>query len=447
MAVDRCVVLGLARVRAPWFGAVAQWATSGALPVDFVKVVSLEEARARLRSGRQFSALLVDAGLAALDRDLVELAWHQGCAVVAVDDGRAARAWRDLGVHAVLPDGFEREHLLDALRAVSRPVARGDELSVPTQPAVAPAPGAWRGRLVAVTGAGGAGRSTLALALATGLAADPRDRSLTVLADLALHGHQALLHDAGDIVPGLPELVEAHRGAALPPEGVRALCFAQPARGYDLLLGLRRHRDWTALRPRALDAALDGLRQAYRLVVADVDADVEGEAQCGSSDVEDRNVLARHTLADADLVLVVGLPGVAGAHAQLRIVRDLLELGVGGDRIVPVLNRAPRNPRQRAEATGALARLLDATDPGVTLAAGTVFVPERRRVGDLVRDGAPPPRQLVRPLTGAVRALLARDRDDLVAVGAGAEPVPVPVVPGSLGSWTEDGVGPEGGPG
>lgn len=442
MAGDRYVVLGLARVRAPWFGTVAQWATSAALPLDFVKVVSLEEARARLRSGRQFSAVLVDAGLAALDRDLVELAWRQGCAVVAVDDGRSSRPWRDLGVHAVLPAGFEREHLLDALRAVSRPVARGDELSVPTQPAVEPRPGLWRGRLVAVTGAGGVGRSTLAMALASGLAADPRDRGLVLLADLALHGHQSLLHDAGDIVPGLLELVEAHRGAGLGPDQVRALCFAQPARGYDVLLGLRRHRDWTALRPRAFDAALDGLRHAYRLVVADVDADVEGETQCGSTDVEDRNVLARHTLADADLVLVAGLTGVAAVHAQLRIVRDLLELGVGADRIVPVVNRAPRNPRLRAEATGALARLLAATDPGVCLAASAVFVPDRRRVGDLVRDNAPPPAALVRPLTGVVRGLLDRPRFARgEPVAAAALDEPVPVVPGSLGSWTEDGSG------
>jgi hypothetical protein len=438
MAVDRYVVLGLARVRAPWFGAVAQWATSAALPLDFVKVVSLEEARARLRSGRQFSALLVDAGLAALDRDLVELAWRQGCAAVAVDDGRSARAWRDLGVHAVLPPGFEREHLLDALRAVAHPVARGDELSVPTQPAVAPSPGVWRGRLVAVTGAGGVGRSTLAMALATGLAADPRDRGLVVLADLALHGHQALLHDAGDIVPGLLELVEAHRGAALGPDQVRALCYTLPARGYDLLLGLRRHRDWTALRPRALDAALDGLRLTYRLVVADVDADVEGEAQCGSADVEDRNALARHALVDADLVLAVGRSGVAGAHAQLRVVRDLLELGVPGGRIVPVVNRAARNPRARAEATAALAGLLAATDPGVELGASPVFVPDRRRVGDLVRDDAPLPAALVRPLTGVVRGLL----DAVVGGGDPAPPAgsePVPVAPGSLGSWAGDG--------
>jgi MinD-like ATPase involved in chromosome partitioning or flagellar assembly len=433
---DRYVVLGLARVRAPWFRDVARWATSAALPVDFVKVVSGEEARARLRSGRPFSALLVDGGLAALDRDLVELAWQHGCVVIAVDDGRSVRSWRELGVHAVLPAGFEREQLLDGLRAVARPLSRGDELAMPAMQTTADPPGAWRGRLVAVTGAGGVGRSTLAMALAAGLAADPRDRGLVLLADLALHGHQALLNDAGDVVPGLSELVEAHRAAALPAPQVRALCFTVPDRGYDLLIGLRRHRDWTALRPRAVDAALQALRGAYRVVVADVDADVEGEEQCGSVEVEDRNALARHTLRDADLVLVVGLPGIAGVHSQLRVTRDALELGVAGDRIVPVVNRAPRNPRVRAEAGMAYARLLTATNPGVMLASSPVHLPERRRVAELLRDNAAPPAPLIRPLTGAVRGLLDVAPRRPGRAGAGAEPVPV--APGSLGSWYDD---------
>ena len=442
MTADRYVVLGLARVRAPWFGDVARWATSAALPLDFVKVVSAEEARARLRSGRPFSAVLVDGGLAALDRDLVQLAWQFGCVVIAVDDGRSTRSWRDLGVQAVLPAAFERDQLLDALRAVARPLARGDELAAPTQPSAEPAGTAWRGRLVAVTGAGGVGRSTLAMAVATGLAADPRDRRLVVLADLALDGQHSLLHDAGDVVPALLELVEAHRGSALPPEQVRSFCFTVPDRGYDVLLGLRRHRDWTAIRPRALDAALDGLRGAYRLVVADVDADVEGEDECGSIDVEDRNVLARHTLAQADLVLVVGQAGVAGVHAHLRVTRDLLELGVVPERIVPVVNRAPRTPRLRAEAGTAFARLLAATNPGAVLASSPVHLPERRRVAELVRDNAAPPALLVRPLTGAVRGLLERagraGDGPPVVVGPTGVPEPVPVVPGSLGSWTDD---------
>jgi MinD-like ATPase involved in chromosome partitioning or flagellar assembly len=435
MAADRYVVLGLARARAAWFGEVARWATAAALPIDFVKAVSAEEVRTRLRSGRPFSALLVDGRLPALDRDLVELAGQQRCAVIAVDDGRSARPWRELGVAAVLPAEVERGVLLDALRAVAQPIARSDDLTVPAGP-VAPEPVRWRGRSVAVTGSGGVGCSTLAMALAAGLAADPRDHGLVVLADLALHAQQALLHDAGDVVPGVVELADGHRGTALEPAAVRDLCFSMPRRGYDLLLGLRRQRDWTALRPRALTVGLDGLRRAYRVVVSDVDADVEGEAECGSVDVEDRNLLARTALREAEIVLVVGHPGLAGVHAQLRVVRDLVEVGVAGERIVPVVNRAPRNPRQRAELGTTLARLLAAACPGVLLASTPVFVPERRRLDELLRDGAALPPPIVRPVTGAVRALLDRTPEPPPPPPA---PEPVAVVPGSLGSWAADG--------
>jgi len=434
---ERYVVLGLAGVRAAWFAEVARWATVATIPVDFVKVVSREEARARLLSGRPFSALVVDAGLGALDRDLVDVAAAHGCAVVAADDGRAARPWRDLGVHAVLPVGFGPDDLLDTLRTVARPLGRGEELIAPTRPSPEGTPGERRGRLVAVTGAGGVGRSTLAAALAGGLAADPRDRGLVVLADLALHAHQALLHDAGDVVPGVLELVEGHRAAALPPNEVRGLCFTVAARGYDLLLGLRRHRDWTALRPRAVAAGLDGLRRAYRQVVADVDADVEGEQQCGSTDVEDRNVLARAALADADLVLVVGVPGVAGLHSQLRVLGDLLGHGVESGRMVPVVNRAPRSPRQRAEIGSALAQLLAASAPGAVLASTPVFVPERRRLAEAARDAAPLPAPVARPLVGAVRGLLDRARHTVAP--RPSAPEPVLVAPGSLGSWADHG--------
>lgn len=438
MAADRFVVLGLAGVRAPWFAEVARWATSATIPVDFVKVVSREEARARLLTGRPFSALLVDAGLGTLDRDLVELAAAHGCAVVAAEDGRSAPPWDTLGVHAVLPPGFGPDELLAALATVAQPVARADVAAAraPVGKA-ATAPLERRGRLVCVTGAGGVGRSTLAAALATGLAADPRDRDRVVLADLALAAHQALLHDAGDIVPGLLELVEAHRTAALPPAEVRALCFTVADRGYDLLLGLRRHRDWTALRPRAVGASLDALTAAFHHVVADVDADVEGERQTGSTDVEDRNVLARQAASAADLVLVVGVPGVAGLASQLRTVADLVELGVDGGRLLPVVNRAPRTPRQRAEIGGALTRMLAAVAPGTVLAGSPVFVPERRRMVELARDLAPPPVAVVKPLVGAVRGLLEVARHSASTRPPADEPVLV--APGSLGSWSDDG--------
>ena len=52
---DQFVVLGVARVRSTWFRELSQWSTSAALPVDFVKCISLDEVRARLGSGRAFS--------------------------------------------------------------------------------------------------------------------------------------------------------------------------------------------------------------------------------------------------------------------------------------------------------------------------------------------------------------------------------------------------------
>jgi MinD-like ATPase involved in chromosome partitioning or flagellar assembly len=439
---DRFVVLGLAPTRAAWFADVARWATSAALPVDFAKVVSVEEVRARLRSGRPFSALLVDGASPGLDRDLVELAAGHGCAVLVVSDGRG-RSWPAGGVAQVLHTPLERMQLLDALRTHARPIRRRDEPTiVPGRPADG---GGWRGRMVALTGAGGVGRSTLAMALATGLAADPRDRGLVVLADLALHAQQALLHDAGDVVPGLLELVEAHRTGGPAPDEVRSLCFTVGERGYDLLLGVRRHRDWTALRRWALSAALDGLRRTYRLVVADVDPDVEGEADCGSVDVEERNLLARSVLPAADLVVVVGVPGLGGLHSQLRVIRDLLALGVEPVRVLPVVNRAPRNPRARAEVGGALARLLAADGPPM-LAGNPVFVPERRGVDEALRDGTPPPGPLVTTVSGAVRALLDRMPVRSAEEPPDAVPEAVAVVPGTLGSWSPDADDGEGAP-
>ena len=207
-----------------------------------------------------------------------------------------------------------------------------------------------------MTGSGGVGRSTLAMALAAGLAADPRDAGLVVLADLALHAQQALLHDAGDVVPGVVELAEAYRGTALDAAEVRSVCFSVPGRGYDLLLGLRRHRDWTALRPRALAVALDGLRRAYRVVVSDVDPDVEGEAECGSLDVEDRNLLARTVLRDAEIVLVVGLPGLAGrpcaAAGRARAGRVRHRRRPDRARRQPGAPRPPAASRARGHAGG-----------------------------------------------------------------------------------------------
>jgi Mrp family chromosome partitioning ATPase len=433
MASERFVVLGVAHVRSPWFREVARWATSAMLPVEFVKAMSLEEARVRLRSGRGYSALLVDDSLAGVDRDLVELAREGGCAVVVVDGGRATRAWSELGASAVLPPTFGRDELLQALVQVATPIARSTGAS-PTPAGDTAVPG-FRGRLVAVTGSGGTGRSTVAAAIAQGLASDPRNLDLVCLADLALNAEQAMLHGAADVVPGLLELVESHRAGAPSIDEVRRLTWHVTDRGYHLLLGLRRHRDWTTVRPRAFAAGLDGLRRGFRVVVADVDADLEGEQATGSLDVEERNALARTTMHAADLVVVVGLPGMKGLHSLLRTTRDLLAHGVPGERILPLVNRAPKGPRARAELTAAFGELLDGrgTAHGVP---SPVHLPERRRLDEVLRDGARLPDAWLTPIARTVQVLLDRAAEE---PGPGPEASELlPIRPGALGSWTED---------
>jgi len=432
MATERYVTLGLARVRASWFTDVARWSTSGSLAMDFVKTVSADEVRARLESGRPFSALLIDGGLPGVDRDLLQLARERGCAPIVVVDG-SARDWAAIGAVDTLPTDFGRTELEAVLAEHATPIGRPDDL--PGQAETPPDhPGGFRARVVAVTGPGGTGRSVIAMAVAQGTASDPAHADTVVLADLALHADQALLHDARDVIPGVLELVEAHRSGIPAPEEVRALTFDVVARRYRLLLGLRRHRDWTALRPRALRTALDGLRRSFTLVVADVDDDLEGEAATGSADVEDRNLLARTTIEAADVVVVVGAPGPKGAHSLLRVTRDCIAAGVEPARIVPVVNRAPRSRTARADVARAIDELLAASNPGQAVLS-PVFVPERKQLDEVLRDGVPLPDAVVDPVSRAVRARLdaVSERVPMVSVAQ-----PQLVEAGSLGSWDEE---------
>src|SRR5262245_8427644 len=194
--------------------------------------MSVEEVRVRLGSGRGYSALLVDDSLPGADRDLVELAREAGCAVIVIDSGRAPRQWAELGASALLSPAFERDELLQVLHQVATPIARSVGTPAPGAPdGVAPG---FRGRLVAVTGSTGAGTSTIAAALAQGLASDPRHRDLVCLADLALDADQAMLHGSDDVVPGLVELVEGHRTGVPSLDEVRAMTWNVSSRGYHL---------------------------------------------------------------------------------------------------------------------------------------------------------------------------------------------------------------------
>jgi MinD-like ATPase involved in chromosome partitioning or flagellar assembly len=421
---ERYVVAGLGRARAEWFARVSGWATAAAIPVEFVRCVSGAELRARLTSGRPFSAILVEGGVTGVDRDLLLLAREVGAAAVVVAT-EGARDWVELGAASILPEGFGREDLLETLAAVAEPVSA--VATTVDEPTAGADHQGTRGRLVAVTGAGGVGTSTVAIALAQGLAAGAGSPDDVLLADLCRVADQAMLHDSKVVVPGVQELVETHRTLTPGRAAVQELTFRVPSRCYRLLLGLRRPRHWVALRPRALEAALSSLTRTFHTVVADVEPELDGEAETGSIDLEERNLAARLVVGRADAVVVVGEPSMKGVFAQVRVIADLLAFGVPQDRVVPVVNRGPRRSRQRAELTRTIAGLLETQAAGAGLAS-PVFLPDRR-VEQALRDGVALPDPLPTTLAKAVEAVVSR-----AAATDAPSSLPVPVAPGSLGA-------------
>jgi hypothetical protein len=431
MTSEHYVVLGAARPRAAWFTDLGRWATSAALPVEFVRCVSAHEVRARLAVGRSWSAAVIDEGCAGLDRDLLDEARRAGCAPIVVTDGGGRRRWTDLGAVAVLTEPIDRDAVLAVLREHASPVQRGsgDVLALTDVDPDLGADGGI-GRLITVVGAGGTGTSTVAMAVAQAAGADPANGGRVALIDAALDASLALLHDNGDVVPGLQELVELHRTGRPDPTQVRSSLWAFPDRGYDLLPGLRRHRDWTVLRPRALDAALTSLRRSYATVVADTDPDLEGEPETGSLDIEDRNACARLLTATADVVVVTGTGDLVGVHRLVRNLAALATHDVDPRRLLPVISRPPRGPQRRAELSRSIALLLGELAPG-TATVAPLMVPTRRDLDPLIVDGSPLPRSLVTPIGSAVAAVLERAGE---RIGSTLADAPVPVRPGSLGT-------------
>lgn len=421
---ERYVLLGLGRARADWFGRLGNWATSGAVPGEFVKCVSPAQVRARLGSGRAFSAVLLDGGVAGVDRDLIaEVRSHGAVTLVVTAD---PREWADLGANGILPPTFDRPLLLDLLGQHAAMIGESTGVEQDHDPLEVRMPG----HLVAVTGPAGVGSSVAAIALAQGLAASGDD---LLLADLCRVADQAMLHDSRVVVPSVQDLVDAHRVARPRAADILSQTFRIDERGYRLLLGLRRPRQWPTIRPLAFASTLDSLQRTFDIVVADVEPQVEGEDETGSLDVEERHLMARSTLLRSQVVVMVGREGIKGVHGQVRVLLDLLHLGVPATRILPVVTCAPRSPRARADITRALHDLTASSlGGGADQLASPIFLPARR-VDEALRDGVALPRPLADTLAGAVRGLLGR-----VGAHQPLDPLPdrrlpEPVVPGSLG--------------
>jgi hypothetical protein len=420
VSAPRYVVAGLARSRSTWLRTIARWATSGAAPIELVMCVSAAELVARLADGRPTSAVLLDGSLPSVDRDLLDLAVRSSAVALVVSDNPMERDWYALGAAAVLPETFSRELLLDTLAEHARPTGRpGREVFDAPNPM--PAPVGLRASVAAVCGSGGTGTSTVAAALAQGLVSSPR-LGPVVLVDLALHAEQAMLHDIGEIAPGIQELVEAHRAGTPSEAAVRALAHPVEGRGYELVPGLRRARQWTTVRPRAFEAAFESICRAYEMVVCDIDANLEEGSRSGEP--ADRGLFARTATTRADVVLAVGRAGTKGIHSLARVIGDLLEWGVPSNRLLPVVSEAPGSPATRAALVSTLGEL---AAPGGAGIGPVLFLPSRR-VDQAVRDGMPVPAPLPALVIAAFFAVLARS-----GPRAQNRLEPQLVAPGSLG--------------
>lgn len=391
MTPPRYVVLGAARPRSAWFGALSQWAVDGSLPIEFVKCVGIDEIRTHLASGRRWSAVVVDGGIPGADRDLFGAARAVGATSLVIADDRVRIDWREIGADAVLTTPLECPALLDAL-ATHAPLIDSAQLQAPSPEAtteVSP----LAGHVIAVVGAGGTGASTVAMALAQGIGASS-GRSV-VLADFCLRAELAMLHDSQAVSPGIQEFFDALRTSSPTSDEVRGFAFEVHGRGYDLMLGLRRKRFWAAVRPTVCQAAINTLRSVYDVTVVDTDADVEGEAETGSVDVEERNVLARTALGAADSIVVVGHASLKGLHSLTRVILDLLDHGIPADRLQPVVNQAPQSAKTRAAYASALFELLGS--PQTEAVAPPLFL-SFRNVDECVRANAPLPNAIADPL-------------------------------------------------
>lgn len=401
--------LGLVGRHATWPQRLEEWSAPGAAPPRVSYCPSVAHLDAQVQHGAA-PVVLLDGDLSVVDRDLLADVAAAGATAVVIEGGRRRLDWISLGAAAVLPPDFDHAQLL-SVTVPEAPAARGDRRAAP---------------VVAVTGPGGTGASVTAMATAQGLATTHRR---VLLADCCLRAEQAMLHNTHGSQPSLVDLVELHAGRTPEERHVRQLALGIVERGYYLLPGLPRARQWSRLRGPSLRATLASLRTAFGLIVVDVDADVEGEAEGGSVEVEERNLLARTLLRDADVAVVVGQPTMKGVYALVRTIVELLEHGVGPRRILPVLNQVGSDQRTRADLSRAVRSLTEGVAGGTGIGPA-LFTPAVALEGRL-RERDPLPEALTTVLAGAVSALL--DRPD----AGPPPPVPTPVAAGAIGHWSD----------
>jgi hypothetical protein len=359
----RYVLLGLASGEPAWLEAVARLVGRRSADDEFIRCTGSVDLATRLGTGRPFSAVLVDHRTVGLDRELVRRASAAGCPVIVVggadDPGRLA----SLGATAHMVDPPSLQDLDGMLARHATPIGRIDDLRLGLRAEDGPV--GWTGRMVAVTGPGGTGASTVARLLAAALADDPRMYSSVLLVDACLEADQAHMHGITDSQVDLQAAARAHRNGDPVDSELRALTFVPAGHRHRLLPGIRQRRDWPTIGGPSLEAALGNLRDHHLATIVDVDPYVDLAPTHQPVGPTTPGEPARIVFGMADLVLVVGRAGSDSVRSLARVRANLADSGLPAERVMELpLTSSPAVGRLASRRAGRAARRGQAVQSG-----------------------------------------------------------------------------------
>ena len=303
-------------------------------------------------------AVVLDAGLAWVERDLVATLRRAGIEVVSVGSGANDRdELGRIGVDA----GIEAEELARILDALG-PASVG--------PAGDDATGA--GRMVAVWGGAGApGRTTVAVHLA--IESARRGRTTLLVDGDAWAASVAQVLELAES----PSVAQAARLAAHGWPAPLASCLQSGADGLQVLAGLPRSELWPEVTSEAWRTVLATATETFDIVIVDVAAPVEEDEELVVDRLPfRRNLMTTGALDHADVVLLVASADPVGLRRGVIAHRQLAERAPARAADVSVvLNRMPGSARHAQDCSraveswvGAPPRALLPTEPTFTRA-------------------------------------------------------------------------------
>jgi Mrp family chromosome partitioning ATPase len=306
------------------------------------RCVDIADLLAAASSGRA-QAALVSTALIGLDADAVARLVEQGVEAIGVVTGgsssQTARL-RSLNI-TVLVDAEVPETIAAAVveTAAGRGQHRAEPASTvhpPEDSNAQPAP-TRRGNVIAVWGpGGGAGRSTVALGLASELS---MSGASTLLVDADVYGGSlaamlAMLDESSGI---LAAVRSANNGSLDVPTLMRHARQVTPQ--LRVLTGLPRADRWPQLRPSALSVLLTRARTAAAFTIVDVGFSLEQDEELSfDTTAPRRNGATLLVIEEADRVLAVGSADPIGLSRLTRGVVDLRD-AVPGVSLDVVVNR------------------------------------------------------------------------------------------------------------